>query len=107
MKNEDILSKWEYFSQNDISKGKMFLFRKMKILFEKSLFHSCRKKETNIKETFIFVPKKKREENFYFAEKGDQMKILSLKKIEIKEFKKRLFKKKLFILKKKREILLY
>lgn len=59
MKNEDILSKWEYFSQNDISKGKMFLFRKMKILFEKSLFHSCRKKETNIKETFIFIPKKK------------------------------------------------
>lgn len=80
MKNEDILSKWEYFSQNDISKGKMFLFRKMKILFEKSLFHSCRKKETNIKETFIFIPKKKREENFYFAEKGDQMKTLSLKK---------------------------
>lgn len=107
MKNEDILSKWEYFSQNDISKRKMFLFRKMKILFEKSLFHSCRKKETNIKETFIFIPKKKREENFYFAKKGDQMKTLSLKKIEIKEFKKRLFRKKLFILKKKREILLY
>lgn len=85
----------------------MFLFRKMKILFEKSFFHSCRKKETNIKETFIFIPKKKREENFYFAEKGDQMKTLSLKKIEIKEFKKRLFRKKLFILKKKREILLY
>lgn len=65
----------------------MFLFRKMKILFEKSLFHSCRKKETNIKETFIFVPKKKREENFYFAEKGDQMKTLSLKKLKLKNLK--------------------
>lgn len=65
----------------------MFLFRKMKILFEKSLFHSCRKKETNIKETFIFIPKKKREENFYFAEKGDQMKTLSLKKLKLKNLK--------------------
>lgn len=65
----------------------MFLFRKMKILFEKSLFHSCRKKETNIKETFIFIPKKKREENFYFAKKGDQMKTLSLKKLKLKNLK--------------------
>lgn len=65
----------------------MFLFRKMKILFEKSFFHSCRKKETNIKETFIFIPKKKRKENFYFAEKGDQMKTLSLKKLKLKNLK--------------------
>lgn len=106
MKNEDILSEKKNLSLKIISEGKIFLFRKIKILFEKSLFHSCRKKETDIKETFIFVPKKKREENFYFAKKEDQMKTFSLKKkrkTEIKEFKKRLFRKKLFILKKKRE----
>lgn len=41
----------------------------MKILFEKSLFPSCRKKETDIIGTFIFVPKKKREENFFIPRK--------------------------------------
>lgn len=81
----------QYFEREDIS------FQKNENSFRKlSLPYSCREKETDIKETFIFVPKKKREENFYFTKREDQMKTLPLKKIEIKEFKKRLFRKKSF-----------
>lgn len=65
MKNEDIFIRSKNLSLEIIfRKG-----RKMKILFEKSLFPSCRKKKTDIKETFIFVLKKKREGNFY-SKKG-------------------------------------
>lgn len=56
MKNEDISSKFlskQYFEREDIS------FQKNENSFRKlSLPYSCREKETDIKETFIFVPKK-------------------------------------------------
>lgn len=66
MKNEDIF----FIRSKNLSLEIIFRKgRKMKILFEKSLFPSCRKKKTDIKGTFIFVPKKKREGNFY-SKKG-------------------------------------
>ena len=85
----------QYFEREDIS------FQKNENSFRKlSLPYSCREKEIDIKETFIFVPKKKRKENFYFTKRGDQMETLSLKKLKLKNLKNVYLERNPFVLNK-------